>query len=158
MRAGGAPGSRDGLSWDEAAQLQALQAQLRDTLYKQNWQADLAEPVPITMLQSSNRLQVRTGAFHIRLQGHTAAATNTTGNSAQAASIQGEPLHWVQQGNSYQISSKGSIRGLPLAWIEALAASATLDQSLASNMLLDGAWNVVSKAPPSRPLIIDRIA
>ena len=124
------------------AQLQALQAQLRDTLYKQNWQADLAEPVPITMTQNSKRLQVRTGAFHIRLQGHTAAATNTTGNSAQAASIQGEPLHWVQQGNSYQISSKGSIRGLPLAWIEALAASATLDQSLASNMLLDGAWNV----------------
>lgn len=71
------------------AQLQALQAQLLDTLYKQNWQADLAEPVPITIAQSSNRLQVRTGAFHIRLQGHTAAATNTTGNSAQAAGVSG---------------------------------------------------------------------
>ncbi|MDO4795759.1 MAG: translocation/assembly module TamB domain-containing protein [Brachymonas sp.] len=116
------------------AQLQALQAQLRDTIQKQQWQADLASPVPITVAQSKDRLQVQTGAFQIRLRGSAA--------SAQEAHIQGEPLRFVQQGKSYQISSRGQLRGLPLAWIETLSGSAALDQALAGDMLFDGAWNV----------------
>ena len=116
------------------AQLQALQAQLRDTIQKQQWQAELASPVPITVAQSKDRLQVQTGAFQIRLRGNTA--------STQEAHIQGEPLRFVQHGSSYQISSKGNIRGLPLAWLQTLSGSATLDQSLTGDMLFDGAWNV----------------
>lgn len=112
------------------AQLQTLQAQLRDTIQKQQWQAELASPVPITVAQSRARLQVQTGAFQIRLRGSTA--------SVQEAHIQGEPLRFVQQGKSYQISSRGSIRGLPLAWIETLSGSAALDQALAGDMLFDG--------------------
>ena len=130
-------GGKHGTGW--RAQLQALQAQLRDTMQKQQWQAELAAAVPIALEQSSQRLQLRTGAFHIRLHGQTPAATAA---ATQAASVQGEPLLWLRQGNHYQIQSKGTVRGLPLAWLETLSGSAALDQALTGDMLFDGAWDV----------------
>ncbi|MDO5652800.1 MAG: translocation/assembly module TamB domain-containing protein [Brachymonas sp.] len=115
------------------AQVQTLQASLHDTLLKRRWQALLAQPVSIQIQQGAGGMRVQTSAFEMRL----------SGNQVQGqASILGDPVRWVQQGNSYTVSSKGRLTGLPLAWIEVLSGSAALEQALAGDMVFDGQWDV----------------
>ena len=115
------------------ANLQALQAQVHDTLQKRQWQAVLSAPVPVEVEQANDRLRLQTGAFEIALRGDAAAKT---------ASIRGEPLQWLRQGNGYTVSSQGRIHSLPLIWLQALSGSDARDQALSGDMVLDGDWDV----------------
>ena len=126
----GSGGKRDN-GWQ--ANLQALQAQLHDTVQKRQWQAVLSAPVSVAVEQANDRLRLQTGAFEIALRGDAAG---------KEASIQGEPLQWLRQGNGYTVNSKGRIRGLPLAWLQVLSGSDALGQALSGDMLLEGDWNV----------------
>ena len=115
------------------ANLQALQARVHDTLQKRQWQAVLSAPVPVEVEQANDRLRLQTGAFEIALRGDAAAKT---------ASIRGEPLQWLRQGNGYTVSSQGRIHSLPLIWLQALSGSDARDQALSGDMVLDGDWDV----------------
>ena len=115
------------------ANLQTLQAQVHDTLQKRQWQAVLSAPVPVEVEQANDRLRLQTGAFEIALRGDAAAKT---------ASIRGEPLQWLRQGNGYTVSSQGRIHSLPLIWLQALSGSDARDQALSGDMVLDGDWDV----------------
>ena len=115
------------------ANLQALQAQVHDTLQKRQWQAVLSAPVPVEVEQANDRLRLQTGAFEIALRGDAAAKT---------ASIRGEPLQWLRQGNGYTVSSQGRIHSLPLIWLQALSGADARDQSISGDMVLDGDWDV----------------
>ena len=115
------------------ANLQTLQAQVHDTLQKRQWQAVLSAPVPVEVEQANDRLRLQTGAFEIALRGDAAAKT---------ASIRGEPLQWLRQGNGYTVSSQGRIHSLPLIWLQALSGADARDQSISGDMVLDGDWDV----------------
>ena len=115
------------------ANLQALQARVHDTLQKRQWQAVLSAPVPVEVEQANDRLRLQTGAFEIALRGDAAAKT---------ASIRGEPLQWLRQGNGYTVSSQGRIHSLPLIWLQALSGADARDQSISGDMVLDGDWDV----------------
>ena len=115
------------------ANLQALQARVHDTLQKRQWQAVLSAPVPVEVEQANDRLRLQTGAFEIALRGDAAAKT---------ASIRGEPLQWLRQGNGYTVSSQGRIHSLPLIWLQALSGSDARDQAISGDMVLDGDWDV----------------
>ena len=115
------------------ANLQTLQAQVHDTLQKRQWQAVLSAPVPVEVEQANDRLRLQTGAFEIALRGDAAAKT---------ASIRGEPLQWLRQGNGYTVSSQGRIHSLPLIWLQALSGSDARDQAISGDMVLDGDWDV----------------
>lgn len=114
------------------ANLQATQLQLRDTLQNKAWQAALANPVQIRLLQSGNTLQATTGAFRIDLTG------SVPGN----AHILAEPIHYVQSGGGYTLSSKGRLSEVPLEWVDALMSSSISGSGLTGDLTLAGNWDV----------------
>ena len=89
--------------------------------------------MPVEVEQANDRLRLQTGAFEIALRGDAAAKT---------ASIRGEPLQWLRQGNGYTVSSQGRIHSLPLIWLQALSGADARDQSISGDMVLDGDWDV----------------
>ena len=117
---------------------------------------------------ASLRLQAqdtqRPGPWTLELD-RTLAATVTSGNagrveveaSAAAATLRGpvpgtvrvewEPLRYSHSGagptRAFRLRSQGRLKGLPMAWAEAMGSSATLaEMGLSGDLLFDGDWDI----------------
>ena len=114
------------------AQLQATQLQFLGKEQGRPWQATLQAPLQLALRQNADTFSASSNAFEI---GMRSAISNTT-------RLQAQPIRFVQQGNSYQISSQGQLHDIPLLWANAISQRAAHTNVLSGDMLLSGAWNV----------------
>ena len=114
------------------AQLQATQLQFLGKEQGRPWQATLQAPLQLALRQNADTFSASSNAFEIAMR---SAISNTT-------RLQAQPIRFVQQGNSYQISSQGQLHDIPLLWANAISQRAAHTNVLSGDMLLSGAWNV----------------
>jgi translocation and assembly module TamB len=140
------------LQWDE------LRLQVQAAQHPGPWALQLAQPLGMT---------VQAGAAPAGAAGHTAATAARTSVGIHASAGQARvtgpvpgtvALHWQpvrwSSGTALRLQSQGTLQGLPLAWLDALGVGETpaaagrparpllARMGLASDIVLDGQWNV----------------
>ncbi|MDD2712611.1 MAG: translocation/assembly module TamB domain-containing protein [Simplicispira sp.] len=121
------------------ANVATLQLQLQDAARPGTWALRLQEPVALTLRQARGAgasTTIETGAGQAQLSGPVPGAV----------AVRWQPLRLVQPADgSVQLQTQGELSGLPLAWLDALAApgQSPLDKvGLAGNLLFNGRWDV----------------
>ena len=133
-----------------ALTLARWQTQWRDSTHPGPWAAQLPQPVALTLRHSARSglaLQLEPGQLHV--------SSPLPGR----AQLQWEATQWSQppQGGPMRLRTRGALRELPLAWVDALdsatpsGAEKRLERlGLATDVVLEGAWEV--DADPSSPV------
>jgi translocation and assembly module TamB len=106
----------------------SAQVQMQDSFRPGVWQVRLQ--TPLTLAWQGNALQ--TGAGEASL----------SGPAAGTATLAWEPLSWRSASGRSSLTTKGQLRGLPLAWIELLGNTQLANLGLSGSMLFDGNWDV----------------
>lgn len=107
------------------------------------WSLQLAEDTPVAL----DWLQI--GLIQtLSIASGKAALTGPQAGTAGAATLSWQPVRWERQSQPHAAApastrwqSKGSLTGLPLAWVDALGLKSMADLGLGSNMLMDGQWD-----------------
>ena len=125
-----------------ALTLARWQTQWRDSTHPGPWAAQLPQPVALTLRHSARSglaLQLEPGQLHV--------SSPLPGR----AQLQWEATQWSQppQGGPMRLRTRGALRELPLAWVDALdsatptGAEKRLERlGLATDVVLEGAWEV----------------
>lgn len=115
----------------------------QDTTTPSPWSLQLADDTPVALdwLQGGDTQTVSFASGQATLTGPQASTTG-------AATLSWHPVSWSRRAPQNPASpattrwqSKGSLTGLPLAWVDALGLKSMADLGLGSNMLMDGQWD-----------------
>ncbi|MCW5237050.1 translocation/assembly module TamB domain-containing protein [Verminephrobacter eiseniae] len=127
-------------------QISELRLQAQDSRRPGPWTLQLSAPLDMTVRSTARAhgLAVDASAGQARL----------TGPLPGAVALRWQPLHWSMAADSaLRLQTRGTLQGLPLAWVDALGPGQTAAATgpsllarmgLASDMLLDGQWSVDS--------------
>ncbi|NDZ12837.1 translocation/assembly module TamB [Variovorax sp. WS11] len=120
------------------ASIASLRLQAQDTQRPGPWTLELDRTLAAT-LKSGNagRLEVEASA----------AAATLRGPVPGTVRIEWEPLRYSHSGTAqtraFRLRSQGRLKGLPMAWAEAMGSSATLaEMGLSGDLLFDGDWDI----------------
>lgn len=134
-------GQREANHWQGALSQFKLSAQ--DATQAGPWSVHLTEDTPVALdwLQNGLTQTLAIGSGKATLTGPQASTTG-------AATLHWQPASWARRGQQNAAApantrwqSKGSLTGLPLAWVDALGLKSMADLGLGSNMLMDGQWD-----------------
>ena len=134
-------GQRETNHWQGA--LNAFKLSTQDATKPGPWSLQLAQDTPVALdwLQSGSSQTLSFASGKATLTGPQASTTG-------AVMLDWQPVSWSRRGQanptapaSTRWQSKGSLTGLPLAWVDALGLKSLADLGLASNMLIDGQWD-----------------
>ncbi|RYF35367.1 MAG: translocation/assembly module TamB [Comamonadaceae bacterium] len=119
------------------AALASLRLQVLDSTRPGPWTLELSSPVTATVRSGTDRLEVEASAAGATLRGPVPGTVR----------IDWQPLRFSQSGTAtsraYRLQSKGSLKGLPMAWAEALGANTALaDAGVSGDLLFDGDWDI----------------
>lgn len=118
--------------------LTELRAQARDTTRPGPWTLQLAQPLALAFRQGP-------AAAGLALEASAGQAT-LTGPTLGQVTLRWEPAQWSQAPNgAMRLQTRGELRGLPLAWVDALDAGppALLERlGVGSSLVFDGDWTV----------------
>lgn len=130
----------------------ALQLQAQDAQRPGPWSLKLGE--------SPLNLTVRTGS-DVAIDA-SAGDARLTGPAPGTVLLRWQPSRVAAAGAGLQVQSQGTLEGLPMAWVDALGLGATAPAGgrpaepllrragLATNILLNGEWNIDTTAPAPR--------
>ncbi len=130
------------------ANVAALQLQLQDPARPGTWAVQLQQPLDLTVRLpaqgKAGSTVVQTGPGQARIRG---PAPGTV-------AVAWQPLRMVQlPGGAVQLQTQGELTGLPLAWVDALAApgeeSPLAAIGMSGNLVFNGRWNVDTDAGDS---------
>ena len=120
------------------ASIASLRLQAQDTQRPGPWTLELDRTLSAT-LKSGNagRLEVEASAASATLRGPVPGTVR----------VEWEPLRYSHSGTApnraFRLRSQGRLRGLPMAWAEAMGNTATLaEMGLSGDLLLDGDWDI----------------
>ena len=128
--------AQSNLSHSAEGQWQALvrtaHATVADGLQPVFWNLQLQRPLTLQWQRSALLQTLSVGAGSVDL----------TGPAPGMAQLLWEPVQWSQrQEQASSWSSKGSLQGLPLAWLEALGQTRLANLGLRGDLLFGGAWD-----------------
>jgi translocation and assembly module TamB len=120
------------------ASIDSLRLQAQDTQRPGPWTLELERTLAATLKSSdAGRLEVEASAAGAALRGPVPGTVR----------IEWEPLRYGQSGaaptRSFRLRSKGRLRGLPMAWAEAMGRNATMaEMGISGDLLFDGDWDI----------------
>ncbi|WP_169168627.1 translocation/assembly module TamB domain-containing protein [Acidovorax sp. SRB_24] len=121
------------------ANVATLQLQLQDAARPGTWALRLQDPLALTLRQTRGA-----AASHTVEAG--AGQAQVSGPVPGAVAVRWQPLRWAQSAEGgMQLQTQGELTGLPLAWVDALAApgeSPLETVGLAGNLVFNGRWDV----------------
>ncbi len=134
-------GIRAAGQWD--LQVTALQAQARDTTRPGPWTLQLAQPLAVAARHGGR------GGLSIEA---SAGQATLAGPVPGQVTLRWQGTQWSQgPGGAMRLQTRGDLRGLPLAWVNALdtATPAALERwGLGGNLVFDGEWDVDTSDAP----------
>ena len=125
-------GGRSGIGGWKAA-VNTLRIQAQDSQRPGPWTLNLRRAVGLE-LQANTAGSVLTGS---------AGEADLTGPVPGAATLVWQPLRW-SGGVRTEFTSKGTLRGLGLPWLDLLGASQLTNLGLSGDMMFDADWDVTS--------------
>ena len=114
-------------------QLTELRTQARDTTRPGPWALQLAQPLAITARQERSGLSVQASASQATL----------SGPAPGQATLRWQAAQW----SPGKLQTRGELRGLPLAWVNALdnTQPPLLErQGVGGNLVFDGEWDITA--------------
>ncbi|VTU36833.1 Autotransporter assembly factor TamB [Variovorax sp. PBL-H6] len=120
------------------ASIASLRLQAQDSQRPGPWTLELERAVGTTLKSGD--------AGHLEVEASAASAT-LRGPVPGTVRIDWEPLRYSQSGAApnrvFRLRSEGRLRGLPMAWAEAMGGSATLaEMGISGDLLFDGDWDI----------------
>jgi len=117
------------------ARVNSLQANVSDGLQPTPWNLQLQQPLELDWQCSALAQTLGASAGTLRMRG---PAPGT-------AQLQWEPAQWTRQGSgataAARWTSKGSLQGVPLAWLEALGQTRLANLGLRGDLQFGGQWD-----------------
>ena len=110
-----------------------LRLQVQDSLRPGPWNLRLLQPLGLTWQPASPGGTLTTRAGEAELSGPVAGS----------ATLAWAPLRW-STGPRSELSSKGQLRGLTLAWLELLGDTQLANLGLSGNLVFDGDWDLTA--------------
>ncbi|OUL98355.1 translocation/assembly module TamB domain-containing protein [Variovorax sp. JS1663] len=120
------------------ASITSLRVQAQDSTRPGPWILEVERPLAATVRSGdAGRLEVEASAAGATLRGPVPGTVR----------IDWEPLRYSHSGADasrvFRLKSQGRLRGLPMAWAEALGSSAALtEMGLSGDLLFDGDWDI----------------
>ncbi|MDP9898369.1 translocation/assembly module TamB domain-containing protein [Variovorax ginsengisoli] len=119
------------------AAIASLSVQAQDSTRPGPWTLTLADPLTATVRSGKAQLDVDTSAGSASLQGPVPGTVR----------LSWQPIQLRQAGSGatagLRLQSKGSLKGLPMAWAQALSGNTTLsDAGITGDLLFDGEWDI----------------
>lgn len=120
------------------ASIASLRLQAQDTQRPGPWTLELERTLVATLESGdAGRLEVDASAAGATLRGPVPGT----------ARIEWEPLRYSHSGTApnraFRLRSQGRLRGLPMAWAEAMGNTATLaEMGISGDLLFDGDWDI----------------
>jgi translocation and assembly module TamB len=120
------------------ASIASLRLQAQDTQRPGPWTLELDRTLAATLKSGdAGRLEVEASAAAATLRGPVPGTVH----------IEWEPLRYSHGGEAsaraFRLGSRGRLKGLPMAWAEAMDSSATLGgMGLSGDLLFDGDWDI----------------
>ncbi|WP_342617600.1 translocation/assembly module TamB domain-containing protein [Rhodoferax sp. GW822-FHT02A01] len=123
-------------SGDLRVRMTQLKASLQDGLQSVPWSLQLQQPLTLDWQHSALAQSVSVSAGTLRM----------SGPAPGVAQLQWEPIGWSQRGSAAspgvaRWSSRGSLQGVPLAWLEALGQTRLANLGLRGDVVLGGQWD-----------------
>ncbi len=120
-------GREPGSNW--TATLRTLQLQLQDPQLPGPWKLVLVQPVRADFSSPSSQWAVAAGQARL------------SGPQPGIAELAWEPLT-MRSGPAARLRSKGTLRGLPMAWMTLLAKTDLNAAGLSGDLVFDGQWDI----------------
>jgi translocation and assembly module TamB len=118
------------------ARITQFKASVTDGLQPVPWNLQLAQTLALDWRHSALAQSVSVNGGTLRL----------SGPAPGAAQLQWEPIAWSQQGGAAKAgpvrwASRGSVQGIPVAWLEAVGQTRLANLGLRGDVVLGGQWD-----------------
>ena len=116
------------------ARIASLALQLQDSTRPGPWKLELDQALALKLASSASGSTLEAAAGTASLSGPVPGSAKVTW----------QPVAWAQDGNRSRLRTTGTLQGLPIGWLDLLAASnaQTAQLGLKGDLVLDGDWDV----------------